>query len=58
MATAKNVSVVLVHGGFVDGSGWEEVHRILREERDVRHLLVIDLTTGARLGIVELRTTP
>ena len=23
-----------------------------------RHLLVIDLTTGARLGIVELRTTP
>ncbi len=24
--------VVLVHGGFVDGSGWEEVHRILRKD--------------------------
>jgi pimeloyl-ACP methyl ester carboxylesterase len=24
--------VVLVHGGFVDGSGWEDVYRILRRE--------------------------
>ena len=24
-------TVVLVHGGFVDGSGWEGVHRILRK---------------------------
>jgi pimeloyl-ACP methyl ester carboxylesterase len=24
-------SVVLVHGGFVDGSGWEEVYRILKK---------------------------
>ena len=24
-------NVVLVHGGFVDGSGWEGVHRILRK---------------------------
>jgi pimeloyl-ACP methyl ester carboxylesterase len=24
-------SVVLVHGGFVDGSGWEPVYRILRQ---------------------------
>jgi pimeloyl-ACP methyl ester carboxylesterase len=24
--------VVLVHGGFVDGSGWEEVHRILKKD--------------------------
>jgi hypothetical protein len=23
-------TVVLVHGGFVDGSGWEDVYRILR----------------------------
>jgi pimeloyl-ACP methyl ester carboxylesterase len=31
------VSVVLVHGGFVDGSGWEGVHRLLRKEGiDVR----------------------
>ena len=26
------VSVVLVHGGFVDGSGWEDVHRILEKD--------------------------
>jgi pimeloyl-ACP methyl ester carboxylesterase len=25
-------NVVLVHGGFVDGSGWEDVYRILRKE--------------------------
>lgn len=24
--------VVLVHGGFVDGSGWEAVHRLLRKD--------------------------
>jgi pimeloyl-ACP methyl ester carboxylesterase len=29
----SNISnVVLVHGGFVDGSGWEPVYRILRKE--------------------------
>lgn len=32
MAQPKTVSVVLVHGGFVDGSGWEAVHRILRQD--------------------------
>ena len=26
------VSIVLVHGGFVDGSGWEGVHRILKND--------------------------
>ena len=26
------VSIVLVHGGFVDGSGWEEVYRILKKD--------------------------
>jgi pimeloyl-ACP methyl ester carboxylesterase len=26
------VSIVLVHGGFADGSGWEDVHRILRKD--------------------------
>src|SRR5512145_658652 len=26
------VSIVLVHGGFVDGSGWEAVYRSLRKE--------------------------
>ena len=27
-----SVSVVLVHGGFVDGSGWEDVYRILKKD--------------------------
>ena len=25
-------TIVLVHGGFVDGSGWEGVYRILRKD--------------------------
>lgn len=29
--TVGDTSVVLVHGGFVDGSGWEPVYRILRD---------------------------
>ena len=29
--TEKPVSVVLVHGGFVDGSGWQSVYNLLRE---------------------------
>ena len=28
-SSEKNVSIVLVHGGFVDGSGWQGVHSIL-----------------------------
>jgi pimeloyl-ACP methyl ester carboxylesterase len=29
--TAKTVSIVLVHGGFVDGSGWQDVYRSLKK---------------------------
>ena len=25
-------NIVLVHGGFVDGSGWQDVYRILRKD--------------------------
>src|SRR6202795_2580885 len=32
MATAALVTVVLVHGGFVDGSGWEDVYKILKKD--------------------------
>jgi pimeloyl-ACP methyl ester carboxylesterase len=32
ITSAPGVSVVLVHGGFVDGSGWEDVYRILRKD--------------------------
>ncbi len=30
--TASPVSVVLVHGGFVDGAGWEGVYNILKKD--------------------------
>ena len=32
MAGVSEISVVLVHGGFVDGSGWEDVYRILKKD--------------------------
>ena len=30
--TEKSLSIVLVHGGFVDGSGWQGVHDILAKD--------------------------
>jgi hypothetical protein len=30
--TSEVKNVVLVHGGFVDGSGWQPVHRILKNK--------------------------
>lgn len=32
IASAAAVAVVLVHGGFVDGSGWEDVYKILKKD--------------------------
>jgi len=32
MSENAAAAVVLVHGGFVDGSGWEEVYRILKKD--------------------------
>ena len=29
---AEKLNIVLIHGGFVDGSGWEGVYRILRKK--------------------------
>ena len=29
---ASRPTVVLVHGGFVDGSGWEDVYKILKKD--------------------------
>lgn len=29
---AAKPAIALVHGGFVDGSGWEEIYRILRKD--------------------------
>ena len=39
----KSISVVLVHGGFVDGSGWQGVHRILK--RDGYEVIVVQNPT-------------
>jgi pimeloyl-ACP methyl ester carboxylesterase len=47
MATNANAalgSIVLVHGGFVDGSGWEGVYRILKKD-------------GYRVSVVQNPTT-
>jgi pimeloyl-ACP methyl ester carboxylesterase len=47
MPTNANTSlgaIVLVHGGFVDGSGWEDVYRILKKD-------------GYRVSIVQNPTT-
>jgi pimeloyl-ACP methyl ester carboxylesterase len=41
---ASAVSVVLVHGGFVDGSGWDEVYRVLKKD-------------GYRVSVVQNPTT-
>ena len=32
MSAAQAVSIVLVHGGFVDGSGWQGVYNILKKD--------------------------
>jgi pimeloyl-ACP methyl ester carboxylesterase len=41
---STGVSVVLVHGGFVDGSGWDEVYRVLKKD-------------GYRVSVVQNPTT-
>jgi len=43
MSGTSSLNVVLVHGGFVDGSGWEGVYRILRKD-------------GYKVGIVQHST--
>ena len=41
--SSKNLSVVLVHGGFVDGSGWQGVHQQL--VRDGYEVIVVQNPT-------------
>jgi hypothetical protein len=45
-------NVVLVHGGFVDGSGWEGVYRILKE--DGYNVTVVQNPTISLAGDVDL----
>ena len=41
--SVKTMTVVLVHGGFVDGSGWEGVYKILR--KDGYHVSIVQNPT-------------
>ena len=43
MENTNGLNVVIVHGGWVDGSGWEGVHNILT--RDGHHVSVVQIPT-------------
>src|SRR5437879_8992005 len=43
MKNTNGLNVVLVHGGWVDGSGWEDVHNILT--RDGHHVAIVQIPT-------------
>src|ERR1700675_1710822 len=43
MENTNGLNVVLVHGGFVDGSGWEAVHNILT--RAGHHVSIVQIPT-------------
>src|SRR3989454_12508486 len=32
VSNSAEMAIVLVHGGFVDGSGWESVYRVLKKD--------------------------
>ncbi len=43
MENTNELNVVVVHGGWVDGSGWEGVHNILT--RDGHHVSIVQIPT-------------
>src|SRR4030088_2294465 len=43
MENTNGLNVVLVHGGWVDGSGWEGVHNTLT--RDGHHVSIVQIPT-------------
>ena len=43
MENTNGLNVVVVHGGWVDGSGWEGVHNILT--RDGHHVSIVQIPT-------------
>jgi pimeloyl-ACP methyl ester carboxylesterase len=45
MSTNGALNIVLVHGGFVDSSGWESVYKILK--RDGHHVSVVQNPTSS-----------
>jgi pimeloyl-ACP methyl ester carboxylesterase len=57
------VSVVLVHGGFVDGSGWQSLHLLLRDDgyavRVVQHpTLSLDGDVAAARLMIDAQNGP
>jgi pimeloyl-ACP methyl ester carboxylesterase len=50
MAGKRDLNIVLVHGGFVDGSGWESVYKILK--RDGYEVSVVQNATESLRGDV------
>src|SRR6202171_6149894 len=48
MENANRLNVVLVHGGFVDGSGWEDVHKIL-----TRHAHPVSIVQNPTLSLAD-----
>lgn len=50
MAGTNALNVVLVHGGFVDGAGWEGVYGILRKDR--YNVAVVQNSTESLAGDV------
>src|SRR5215469_12440013 len=43
VSNPTEITIVLVHGGFVDGSGWEGVYRILK--KDGYHVAIVQNPT-------------
>ena len=59
MSTNGALNIVLVHGGFVDGSGWESVYNILK--RDGHHVSVTQHPTSSLaddVAVVKLALAP
>src|ERR1700743_1255248 len=54
LAEGKPVSIVLVHGAFVDGSGWQKVYDIL--PKDGYEVIVAQNSTVTLDGDVETAT--
>jgi hypothetical protein len=44
-------TIALVHGGFVDGSGWEEVYKILKKD-GCTVSVVQNPTSGTYTGLI------
>ena len=54
IASAPKAGVVLVHGAFVDGSGWEGVYKILK--KDGYEVSVVQIATATFVDDVALTT--